>query len=181
MTTFKPEELVLLKKYANKAVNVLEFGVGESTELFNASDSVQSIVSVESDRNWLAAMVLKDLSKVDFTYVEMGTRPNTWGQPTEEFKKVWSYYSDQALKHPNVDTVFVDGRFRVACMLKAAITCGDDCVFIIHDYNWRPYYFILEDFLEKIEEAENLAIFKKKECDHSALEQTIRTFETDWR
>lgn len=182
MTTFKPEEFNLLKKYANQAKNVLEFGVGESTELFNGSESVSNIVSVESDRQWLMKMVLKDLQKVDFAYVEVGAIPNEFGTPHADYKKVWSYYSDQALRVSNIDTVFVDGRFRVACMLKSFISCNDDCVFLIHDYTRRDHYFVVENFFEIVESAGSLVVFKKRsDYDKDLLAQCIKDFENDWR
>ena len=57
-----------------------------------------------------------------------------------------------------IDTIFIDGRYRVACALNALINFPKVKKFIIHDYTNRPQYHILEKFFIRKDEVETLAI-----------------------
>lgn len=57
-----------------------------------------------------------------------------------------------------IDTIFIDGRYRVACALNALIHFPNVNKFIIHDYTNRSQYHILEDFFIHESDAETLSI-----------------------
>lgn len=63
---------------------------------------------------------------------------------------------------PQVDTIFIDGRCRVACALNSLLHFPSIKHIIIHDYSNRDSYHIVENFLEKTNVADTLAVFKPK-------------------
>ena len=92
-----------------------------------------------------------------------------WGMPIDESKKsnypLYSSHIFQSLspiKIENIDTIFVDGRFRVACVLNTLLHCQKDSTIIIHDFFNRPQYHIVLDFLNCIEQCETMGVFKAK-------------------
>ena len=62
----------------------------------------------------------------------------------------------------NFDLVFVDGRFRVACVLQTILNCKNPII-LVHDYPDRGYYHIIEKYLNVIEAKNSLYVFRKKE------------------
>ncbi|WP_232473249.1 hypothetical protein [Brachyspira sp. SAP_772] len=61
----------------------------------------------------------------------------------------------------NIDTILVDGRFRVACVLNSIFYCRN-AVIIIHDFFNREYYNVLLNYLDIVEKADTLGVFKIK-------------------
>lgn len=67
-----------------------------------------------------------------------------------------------------IDTVFIDGRYRVACALNALKALPNIKKIIIHDYMDRPHYHVLETLLTRQTSAGTLAIFShKKDSTHT--------------
>jgi len=56
--------------------------------------------------------------------------------------------------------VLVDGRFRIACALQAALRVRNDCKILIHDFWNRPRYHILLDYLTLSERVDSLGVFQ---------------------
>ncbi|MBS0269922.1 MAG: hypothetical protein JSS54_13205 [Proteobacteria bacterium] len=104
-------------------------------------------------------------------------KPHLW--PTREFgaprdetrKKHWPNYAaapwkrrrwplSAFVKASRPDLVFVDGRFRVACILTAVLNSRPDAIVMVHDFWNRPHYHAPLPFLEEIEKAETMAVFR---------------------
>lgn len=88
-----------------------------------------------------------------------------WGVPLNEQKKdFYPNYSSGVFKDKqNFDLVFVDGRFRVACVCSSIIHCNQNTKILIHDFNNRPYYHKIIEFLDFVDTCDTLAEFKIKE------------------
>lgn len=81
--------------------------------------------------------------KLDLFYVDIDADNSGGGKPDEGHKggpqrRRFAYpdVSDAIRHHPNphvIDAVLVDGRFRAACVLKAASVVRDDTPIMIHD------------------------------------------------
>lgn len=71
-----------------------------------------------------------------------------------------------------IDTIFIDGRFRVACALSALLHCQNSTI-MIHDFFNRQQYHIVLEFLDMIEECETLGVFKPKKRLNKANLQTL--------
>ncbi|HJR82965.1 MAG TPA: hypothetical protein VJ775_03465 [Sphingomicrobium sp.] len=142
----------------------LEFGSGGSTLLANRL-GVPS-VTVESDR-YYAAVVRKALpspEKARILTPPMGIT-REWGMPVfgKERKGpryVWAPFNGLDRGFP--DFIFVDGRYRVACVLECArqaARVNSKATVLMDDYERRPHYHVLEDHLGKPERVGRGAIF----------------------
>jgi len=51
--------------------------------------NIQKIYTVESDKTWINLLksCIKDDSKITYIYNEIGTKPRTWGYPSEDCLK----------------------------------------------------------------------------------------------
>jgi hypothetical protein len=58
----------------------------------------------------------------------------------------------------------IDGRFRVACALKAFSVISDTCVVLFDDFLNRPQYHIVLEFYEVVEQTTEkvMAVLRKK-------------------
>jgi len=163
-------EVELLKKYLKQASRYFEYGCGGSTVLAESFDNIKQIVSVESSGQWIESVKNRLITdKVKFHFVDINA--GAWGAPIDKSKiDNWKGYSSEIAAHRNkFDLCLVDGRFRVACCLKAYSKLKDSGFLLVHDYT-RPCYHDVEEVYEKIEQAESLAAFKKIPGRQSVIE-----------
>ena len=162
----------------------LEFGSGGSTLLANRL-AVPSI-TVESDR-FYAAVVRRALSSPDGATIltpDMGiTGP--WGMPIfgKEAKGpryVCAPFAALGDRFP--DLIFVDGRYRVACVLELARRAAEARVtatVFMDDYEYRPHYHVLEEYFGKPERVGRGARFLVG--DRSVSNDDVRPYLSDPR
>ncbi len=155
-----------------KNINVyFEYGSGGSTYQASILNNIKKIYSVESDIQWQNK--LKQIianPNINYIFNEMDTRPNTWGNPGKNSTDIQKKnYSNQITKlskeeQENIDLVFIDGRFRVACCLKCHDTIKDNCLIAFDDFLNRPCYHIVLEYFDIIERTEDnrMVILKKK-------------------
>ena len=149
----------------------LEFGSGGSTFLVLLNSSATKIVSVESDNNWINYIKKWDLiknnldKKLFFEYVNIG-QITMWGRPVEDDKKELfpNYSSSVFTKYENdYNLVFIDGRFRVASAIQTVLNCPNNTKILIHDYNNRPIYHKILDFLQIERTMDTMALLSPKQ------------------
>ncbi len=161
-----------LIKYLQQSNNYAEFGAGGSTFLI-LLNSTANIYSVESDINWINYLrswkfitTKEKEEKIQFYHVDIGKIAD-WGMPIDDSKKDdYPNYSASIFNtlDPNIiDTVFIDGRFRVACTLATIKNCSKNTIIILHDYTVREHYHIIEEFLDIVEKTDTLVVFRIKE------------------
>lgn len=142
----------------------LEFGSGGSTVLANRL-GVPS-VTVESDR-FYAAVVRKVLPLPENARIvtpAMGlTGP--WGMPIvgkAEKGQRYVFAPFDQLENGFPDFIFVDGRYRVACVLESArraFQAHCTTTVLLDDYADRPYYHVLESLVGEPQRIGRAAIF----------------------
>ncbi len=190
----KNDEIKLFQKYLLTSQRFLEFGSGGST-LYAIEQGVPQIMSLETDKSWLdklqkdpqiqekikkseLELVFQDLFVDWWKYVSWA--PESLPIP-EELVEKWKNYSNLLLKKKfNPDLVLIDGRFRVASLLKLYHTLSEKCIILFHDYSIRPQYHIVEDFFTPLELVNTLQVFRKKsieEVDLSKLPDLILSYE----
>ena len=134
-----------------------EFGSGGSTNV--ASFFKVKTYSVESDAKWHKQ--LKD-SGIKANYITIDLKSGPAGYPgTGTNVNDWKKYIQAYKKEYNADIILIDGRFRVACALDIFSKIRNDTVILIHDYEPRKEYHILEKFYIKIRNWDSLALFLK--------------------
>ena len=123
-----------------------EFGSGGSTNI--ASYYKIKTYSVESNAKWhnklkkngiKANYITIDLKAKNLGYPGNNTNMNDWKKYIQAYKN--SY---------NADIILIDGRFRVACALDIFSKIKNDTIILIHDYEPRKEYHILEKFYIKV-------------------------------
>eukprot|EP00929_Paragymnodinium_shiwhaense_P045067 TRINITY_DN23071_c0_g1_i1.p1 TRINITY_DN23071_c0_g1~~TRINITY_DN23071_c0_g1_i1.p1 ORF type:complete len:242 (-),score=30.78 TRINITY_DN23071_c0_g1_i1:157-882(-) len=185
-------ERELFMEQLAKATNYLEFGGGGSTVAALSFPNIKHIHTVESAAKWINILKNRtDISKAvasgRLVITDAGIQGNksNWGWPTTP-RETWPYYSGEAAIAEEsqglfYDTIFVDGRFRVACFLrqlKRHLHLAPDAVrYIVHDYFQRPEYFVVEKFVIILRRASSLGIFRRrKQIDEAELDKTIETY-----
>lgn len=169
-------ELQLLLKTAERCNLYFEFGCGGST-VEVAKNTEASIYSIDSSKEWL--------EKVD---QEIGGRKNTtckhinigplkeWGHPADEsHKNLWPNYSNALIdSRLKPEIILVDGRFRVACILKSIKYSLDnklDTKIILHDsqrYENNKHKTYFHKYLDEVAFADD-PIKKQKKCPSRGL------------
>ncbi len=164
------KEQAFFKKNIANVNTYLEFGAGGSTFICLINTKASRIVSVESDSNWVNYLrkwrIIRKAEKkrLKFFSVSIG-KVGKWGRPTEEDKKeLFPDYSKNVFEeYKDNDLIFIDGRFRVACAIQAALNSSQNTKIMMHDYVNREHYHIIEQFLEVEETVDTMALFRIKD------------------
>jgi predicted O-methyltransferase YrrM len=157
-----------------------EFGIGGST-LMAVRSEFESIVSVDSDPNWIAAArENQEISeairagRADIRHADIGPVA-MWGHPSDlRHMRIWPAYVATAWeaweeRGAIPDLIFIDGRFRVACCLSAILLsdpgsrCSQEPLVMLHDVcPDRPYYNAVFEFFDIVESVNTLRVLRIK-------------------
>ena len=181
------KEIQVLKAHLSQSTSYLEFGAGYSTILCSESQTIQAAVSVDSCREWFETITESSITirkaitseRLRFRYVDIGPTSH-WGYPLDRSRIIqWPEYSQIPwIPDAGFDLVFVDGRFRVACALKAALSNPGTFSILIHDYPNREHYSVVEEFLERESDNDTLSSFsKRKDINLERLRSVISDYE----
>lgn len=151
------------------AKKCLEFGLGGST-IRTLQKSNAHITSVETDLDWICRMReyrylrKSELNRLEIFQIDIG-KSGKWGYPeTENDGSKFPDYSSKVFEKidpSEVDLVYVDGRFRAACVLKTIEKCcNNNLRILIHDFWSREFYHFLLDHIEMVERSGTLGLFK---------------------
>ena len=158
---FKPwmsKKEIIAFSYLMKPENVyFEFGSGGSTNI--ASFYKVKTYSVESDIKWHQKLKINGIKA---NYITIDLKVNKLGYPgkktcSEDWKKYIQAYKNEY----NADIILIDGRFRVACALDIFSKIKNNTIILIHDYERRKKYHILEKFYIKVKTWDTLTLFFK--------------------
>lgn len=188
-------DIHIFNKYMQLAKNYFEFGSGGSTYYACGMDNIKKIYSIESDLRWIDK--LKNISLVknkiddgilDIIFVDIKNTPKErFGYPGKTSKySDWIKYSrainniDSKIK---IDTIMIDGRFRVACALHCFNKIDNDTIILFDDFSNREYYHVLLDYFDIVEQGKDrLAVLKKKTTEGLIPNDTlIQKYERDSR
>ncbi len=183
----KDNEKVLFDKYLSQCTNYFEYGGGGSTVFACSKHNINQIYFVESNQQWVNK-IMEDQDckkrtennklKLLFHQINNNVNDNILANhlkkpENQQFKPNWEKYSKSITQISidelkGIDFVLVDGRFRVGCCLMAILHTNQDCMIGIHDYyfsgkscNRYATYCVVQKYLDKIEEASQLVIFKR--------------------
>jgi len=182
------DDLKMFYKYLDQIKVYFEFGSGGSTYQASIRNNITKIYSVESDKEWHNKLKEKIKSNnIIYLYNEMNTKPNTWGDPgvnSTDIQKI--NYSNQ-IKNINkeeqqeINLIFIDGRFRVACCLKCFEVINQDCLIAFDDFLDRKHYHIVLDYYNIVEKTTDnrMVILKKKKDVNFIPEKLIKKYELD--
>jgi hypothetical protein len=174
-----PEERSLFDKTIKHSKAYLEFGTGGST-IRALKKSKAKIYSVDSSAEWIRSLrkyfLVRYMEKKRLLLLHMDIGPTKeWGYPVSmNLKERFLAYSSgvfSLIKKETLDTVLIDGRFRVACALKTILECYTNAglTILVHDFWNREEYRILLNYLSEMDRAGTLGAFAiKKDIDLAA-------------
>ncbi len=157
------KEKQLFYKYLKTARNYLEYGSGGSTFQASIRPNIKNIVSVESDKLWYDKINGLIKNKLKYYYIELNSKPNSFGHPVNASPTMMEKYSSVVKKYKKnkFDLILIDGRFRVACALICHDYINNNCKVIVDDIGDRPHYNEIYNYYDKIDEAGRMVVFKK--------------------
>jgi hypothetical protein len=165
-------ERELFMRTLAKANHYMEFGSGGST-LLAVRSPAKLILSVESDPAWLQRIRehpeiadAVERQRLFLTHADIGP-VGEWGRPTDEAARAqWPrYYTDPFFATDILfDLILIDGRFRVGAALAAAACAAESATIVIHDYELRPQYYLVEKFFDIEETRESLYVLKRRKA-----------------
>jgi hypothetical protein len=167
------EELGLLRAIGGHRRFIVEFGCGGSTTEW-LRHSAERVVSIESDAAWVTELrehpdLAGAVASEQLVLVHANVGPTgDWGAPKGQMQR-WPGYWSRVWELPAVaeseqpvDLVFVDGRFRVACALNAALHVGAGVPIVMHDFWNRPHYHVVLDHLDVVARAGTLVVLQRR-------------------
>ena len=154
---FKPlmseKDLKGFLSFMKPNLTYFEFGSGGSTNV--ASYYKLKVYSVESDVLWHNKLMN---SNINATYITVDLKVIKAGYPGNHTTiKDWKRYFQAYDSKYNADIIFIDGRFRIVCGLDIFSKIKNDTLVLIHDYENRDYYHILEKYYIKIRKWDSLS------------------------
>jgi hypothetical protein len=163
-----PTETALFMDLLDSSTCYLEYGAGGSTLLAVRSASKQ-IVSIETDSAWIARLKQHEeiaaaitAHRLIFRHIDVGP-VGEWGVPKGDEKlRNWPRYAMEPFISTDFDfdTILVDGRFRVHCLL-AIVNCATPKARVfLHDYGFRHGYTIAEKYFDTSSNVESSVILK---------------------
>jgi hypothetical protein len=166
--TMSKAEFSVLSKYYCGARRIIEFGGGGST-YFAVTGTRASIRTVESNTAWIEKLrALPEIAeaeaagRLELLHVDIGLT-GSWGFPSDrKARDRWPAYSLAPWRWwQRPDVVFVDGRFRLACLLAAVLNTWPGAIIIAHDFWNRDRYRPILRHLQYVEGVDTLAVFKR--------------------
>nr|WP_299170434.1 hypothetical protein [uncultured Allomuricauda sp.] len=168
-------EKKMFDRILKKAKGYLEFGSGGST-IRALQKSNAKIYSIESSKDWIEFMRkylivrYNEGTRLNFSHVYIGDTKE-WGYPVNDSSKhLFPKYSSsifETLDSENLDAFFIDGRFRVACVLSVILQISSfdisNKTILVHDFWNREHYHAVLNYLEVIDRVDTLGVFKIKE------------------
>ena len=87
----------------------------------------------------------------------------TWSYPGRKSKlDDWKSYFQSYKEEYNADVILIDGRFKIATAMDIFNKIRYDTIVLLHEYNLRPQYYIIEDYYQYIYHWGTLFAFVKK-------------------
>lgn len=156
-----------LRELSVSSQTFIEYGSGGSTKYI--ASFTRHLITVESDKIFLATVKSSNLDKVNIDYLHANLGPTkSFGQPYNFLKFLmkyrwaayahtpWNFLSDA----PIVEAIFIDGRFRVHCFLTTVLrNKAQEYEILVDDYFKRSEYYILEEIAGKPERIGDGALF----------------------
>lgn len=168
-------ELDLLQRHIQNADSWFEWGTGGSTYLASKARNIKHIHALEGDRLWIeklknqcAVKLALRRGRLRLLHADIG-KTKEWGYPVESFRQEWVENYPARIRNATEakwSHIFIDGRFRTACALYAVTyrhQLAAGVRILMHDFtNRKRFYYQITKYLDIVETAETMAVFKIK-------------------
>ncbi len=181
------DEKMAFDEAVSKSKNYLEFGLGGST-LRALQKSKAKIYTVESSPEWIHQMqkyfILRhsENRRLSIFLVNIGPTGD-WGYPEpDNDPSLFEAYSSsvfQSMDAKSIDLALVDGRFRVACILKIILSCHNNqkLNILVHDFWNRQQYHVVLKYLDVLKKVDTLGVFSiKNDVDMESVQKDYEAY-----
>ena len=158
--------LLFFKKIIFSSKCYLEYGSGGSTIYAANTAKVPSIISIETDKNWITKIKtsISSNSNLYLVHCDLG-EVGMWGFPKnrEKIESFWEYsfrpwdIAENNLLSP--DTILIDGRFRISSFLVTLLNARPGTLVLFDDYFNRSNYWVVEEFCKPHEQHGRMGVF----------------------
>ena len=167
----KPREWEFMKPYLKKDMVMLEYGSGQSTQIF--AKLVQTLYSIEHHTGWYTQVQPSLVPFMNVNYIHIPPNDNSF-LPYGPSKPEWfeDYINWPKKQSQMFDIVFIDGRARQYVAESVIDNITSDSLVFLHDYTngWpedkpakkRPRYDRVLEFYDIVDAVHTLALLKKK-------------------
>ena len=162
-------ELVGLLSFFTK--NTIYFETGSGCSSILAKYYTKKFYAVEGCRYWYEQGIKNGLEE-NLIFHDLKPDNNIWSYPgkrstLDDWKKYFQSYDSSY----NADVILIDGRFKVATAMDIFDKIKDDTIVLIHEFQARPKYYIIENYYQYVYHWDRLTAFiKKKEIKSIPIE-----------
>ena len=166
---FSADELMAFMSFLTKDTIFFETGSGCSSII--AKYFAKKTYSIEGCKNWYNKGIKNGLSN-RLIFKDLKPDNPRWSYPGKKSTlEDWKNYFQSYKKEYNADVIFIDGRFKTATAMDIFNKINNDTVVLIHEYNSRPIYYILEEYYDYKYHWNTLyALMKKRDIKEIPLE-----------
>lgn len=157
---FKEEELFAFLSLLTKNTTYFETGSGCSSII--AKYYAKKTYAVEGCKEFYEFGIKNGL-KDNIIFKDLKPDSPVWSYPGKksDINDIKNYF--QAYKKEyNADIIMIDGRFKVATAMDIFNKIRNDTIILLHEYDARPSYYVIEDYYDYIYHWRSLYAFVKK-------------------
>ena len=157
---FRKKELIgFLSLLTN---NTIFFETGSGCSSIMAKYYAKKTYAIEGCKKYYDIGIKNGLKDV-LIFKDLKPDKTTWSYPGKKSNiNDWKNYFQSYKKEYNADVILIDGRFKVATAMDIFNKIRNDTIILIHEYKYRPLYFVIEDYYNYIYNWDSLYAFVKK-------------------
>lgn len=141
-------ELIAFLSLLNKETIFFETGSGCSSII--AKYFAKKTYAVEGCKNFYEYGINNGLKDI-LIFKDLKPDNPTWSYPGKNSNlNDWINYFTAYKKEYNADVILIDGRFKIATAMDIFNKIRKDTIVLIHEYNFRPLYYIIEKYYKYI-------------------------------
>lgn len=155
------KELYAFVSLLTKNTTFFETGSGCSSLI--AKYYAKKTYAIEGDIKYYELGIKNGLKEILIFKDLKPTRPD-WSFPGNDTNiEDWKKYFQSYKKEYNADVILIDGRFKVATAFDIFNKIRNDTIILLHEYDSRPFYYIIEKYYKYIYHWDSLFAFIKND------------------
>ena len=169
-------ELIAFLSFLTKDTIFFETGSGCSSII--AKYYAKKTYAVEGCKKYYQLGIENGL-KDNLIFKDLKPDDPTWSYPGKNSNlNDWKNYFTAYKKEYDADVILIDGRFKIATAMDIFNKIRNDTIILLHEYKYRPKYYILEKYYKYIYHWGSLfAFIKKREINEIPIEIQKRYWE----